>query len=129
MRALLDTSVFIRMADSPDVLARAALELIEDEAVELLLSSASAWEIAIKSSIGKLVLPESPERFVPERMGSMFVDPLPIAHVHALAVASLPPHHRDPFDRLLVAQARVERIPIISSDPVFARYEVELVRA
>jgi PIN domain nuclease of toxin-antitoxin system len=117
------------MADSPDVLARAALELIEDEAVELLLSSASAWEIAIKSSIGKLVLPESPERFVPERMGSMFVDPLPIAHVHALAVASLPPHHRDPFDRLLVAQARVERIPIISSDPVFARYEVELVRA
>ena len=129
MRALVDTSVFIRMAANPDALARDAREVIENEGVELWLSAASAWEIAIKASLGKLDLPDPPARFVPERMDSMFVDPLPIAHAHALAVASLPLHHRDPFDRLLVAQARVERVPIISSDPVFARYDVELIRA
>ena len=59
----------------------------------------------------------------------MYVDPLPVAHVHALTVVSLPMHHRDPFDRLLIAQARVERVPIVSADPVFARYDVELIRA
>ena len=129
MRALLDTNVFVRMTHDPDSLALPALEIIENEGVELLLSAASAWEIAIKAALGKLDLPDPPARFVPERMDSMFVDPLPIAHAHALAVASLPLHHRDPFDRLLVAQARVERVPIISSDPVFARYDVELIRA
>ena len=129
MRALVDTSVFIRMADDPDALTRDALDVIEDEGVELLLSSASAWEIAIKVSLGKLALPEPVERFVPERMDAMYVDPLPVLHVHALAVASLPMHHRDPFDRLLIAQALVERVPVISADPAFARYDVELIRA
>ncbi len=129
MRALLDTNVFLRMTHDPDSLALAALEVIENEGVELLLSAASAWEIAIKASLGKLALPSRPERFVPERMESMYVDPLPVLQTHAFAVASLPMLHRDPFDRLLVAQATVEGIPIISMDPQVARYDVELIRA
>ena len=129
MRALLDTSGFLLMAAAPDQLSREATAVIENEGVELWLSAASAWEIAIKASVGKLDLPDPPARFVPERMDSMYVDPLPVAHVHALTVVSLPMHHRDPFDRLLIAQARVERVPIVSADPVFARYDVELIRA
>jgi len=129
VRALLDTSVFLLMAAAPDQLAREASAVIDNEGVELWLSAASAWEIAIKASVGKLDLPDPPARFVPERMDSMYVDPLPVAHVHALTVVSLPMHHRDPFDRLLIAQARVERVPIVSADPVFARYDVELIRA
>jgi len=129
VRALLDTSVFLLMAAAPDQLSREATAVIENEGVELWLSAASAWEIAIKASVGKLDLPDPPARFVPERMDSMYVDPLPVAHVHALTVVSLPMHHRDPFDRLLIAQALVERVPIISADPAFARYDVELIRA
>lgn len=129
MKALLDTSVFLRMALDPNSLRRDALEVIENEGVELLLSSASAWEIAIKASVGKIDLPDPAPRFVTERMDSMFVDPLVVVHAHALAVASLPMHHRDPFDRLLVAQAIIERVPVISEDPVFDRYDVEVIRA
>ena len=129
MRALLDTSVFLRMALDPDSLRLEALEVIENEGVELLLSAASAWEIAIKTSVGKLELPAEPERFVPERMESMYVDPLPVLQTHALAVVSLPILHRDPFDRLLVAQARVEGIPVISRYPLLAAYDVEIIPA
>lgn len=129
MRALLDTSVFLRMALDPDSLRPEALEVIENEGVELLLSAASVWEIAIKVSVGKMALPEPPTRFVPERMASMYVDPLSVTSTHALAVVGLPIHHRDPFDRLLVGQARIEGIPVISEDAQLAAYDVELIWA
>lgn len=74
-------------------------------------------------------LSEPPTRFVPERMASMYVDPLPVTAAHALAVVGLPMHHRDPFDRLLVGQARLERIPVISRDPQLAAYDVEIIPA
>lgn len=127
MRILLDTNAFLRMAADPDNLATDAARLIEDEAVELLLSAASAWEFAIKSALGKLALPEPVNRYVPSRMHSMGVDPLPIEHVHALHVATLPRHHRDPFDRLLIAQAQIERVPVMTSDAAFQRYDVEVI--
>jgi PIN domain nuclease of toxin-antitoxin system len=101
---------------------------LSDSANELFLSAASAWEIAIKYALGKLALPAPPASYVPSRMKSSGTSGLPIEHVHALHVASLPDHHRDPFDRLLIAQAQVERIPIVSSDEQFARYDVELRR-
>lgn len=129
MKALLDTSVFLRMALDPASLRLDALEVIENEGVELLLSSASAWEIAIKVSVGKIDLPDPAPRFVADRMDSMYVDPLAVVHAHALALASLPMHHRDPFDRLLVAQAMIERVPVISEDPLFDRYDVDVIRA
>ena len=100
--------------------------LLEPEA-ELLLSAASSWEIAIKYRLGKLPLPSPPGEYVPSRMRSSGVAGLPVEHAHSLHTASLPLHHRDPFDRLLIAQAQLESIPILTADPVFGDYEVEVL--
>jgi len=117
------------MQASPERFSEAAMALINDAQNELFLSAASSWEIAIKSTIGKLVLPVPSEDYVPDRMRSSGVVGLPIEHSHALRVASLPLHHRDPFDRLLVAQAQVERLPLLSADKQLARYDVEILWA
>jgi PIN domain nuclease of toxin-antitoxin system len=108
--------------------SREARSLVESTEHELLLSAASAREIAIKHALGKLSLPELPVRYVPTRMEILRTSPLPIEQSHALRVASLPPHHRDPFDRVLVAQAQIETVPILTSDPVFEEYEVTVIR-
>lgn len=129
MRLLFDTHAWLWMVADPDRLSREAGELLEDAANELYLSAASSWEIAIKVGIGRLRLPERPAKYVPMQIERTGVMPLPIAHGHALRVASLPPHHRDPFDRLLVAQAQLEELAILTADPRFESYDVELVRA
>lgn len=126
MRALLDTHVWLWMLTEPSRLGRSA-EMVEDPAADLYLSAASSWEIAIKHSIGRLPLPEPPATYVPARIQSTKVIPLPIEHTHALEVAGLPPHHNDPFDRLLVAQATVEGLPIVTADSNIARYNVETI--
>ena len=129
MRYLLDTHIWLWMLSRPQRLNHRARELIENPSTELFLSSASAWEIAIKCSIGRLRLPEHPEQYVPARMQVTRVKWLAIEGTHALRVARLPPHHRDPFDRLLVAQSQIEQLPIITVDPVLGLYDVALVRA
>jgi len=100
------------------------LALLEDPHTEPLLSAASSWEIAIKYAAGRLPLPEPPRRYVPSRMRAIEAVAVPIEHSHALAVAALEPLHRDPFDRLLVAQARALDVPILTADPVVAGYPV-----
>lgn len=129
MNVLVDTHVWLWMLAEPDRLGPATTELVRDERNVLLLSAASSWEIAIKYQLGKLPLPESPERYVPERMRLSGVLGIPVEHTHALAVASLPRHHRDPFDRLLIAQASVEGLPILTVDDQLAVYDVELIHA
>lgn len=129
MRYLLDTHIWLWMLSSPDRLNRATRDLVENPSTELFLSSASAWEIAIKYSIGRLRLPEHPEKYVPARMEITRVKWLAVEGIHALRVANLPPHHRDPFDRLLVAQSQIEQLPIITVDPALELYDVSLVRA
>jgi PIN domain nuclease of toxin-antitoxin system len=129
VRVLLDTQVWLWMQASPERFNDHARSLVEDPASTLMLSAASSWEIAIKHRLGKLELPEPPDVYVPDRMRSGGVTALPVEHSHALRVSRLEPHHRDPFDRLLVAQALVEHVPILSADPVFARYGVEHVEA
>jgi PIN domain nuclease of toxin-antitoxin system len=129
VRILLDTQCWLWMAAAPERLSSQARALVEPSDHELLLSAASAWEIAIKHALGKLTLPEPPSRYVPSRLDSLRTTPLPIQHDHALRVASLPPHHRDPFDRLLVAQAQIEGIPILTADAVFAKYDVSVIAA
>jgi PIN domain nuclease of toxin-antitoxin system len=94
----------------------------------LYLSAASAWEIAIKTSLGRLSLPMEPAEYVRARLRQSQTVPLAITHEHALRVASLPHHHRDPFDRLLIAQAQIEGLVIMTSDPQFAAYTVEVVQ-
>jgi PIN domain nuclease of toxin-antitoxin system len=115
------------MLVEPDRFAPATLELLENEETVLYLSAASSWEIAIKYALGKLRLPDPPHEFVPDRMLASGVTGLPIEHRHALAVAALPPKHRDPFDRLLVAQALVEDLPILTADTDLGRYDVEIL--
>lgn len=129
MRILLDTQCWLWMALTPDRIAAAARQLVETTQNELVLSAASAWEIAIKHAIGKLRLPEPPERFVPSRCVTLRTVALAIDSAHALRVGTLPAHHRDPFDRILVAQAQLEGLPILTADPVFARYDVTVISA
>lgn len=96
--------------------------VILDPSNRLFLSAVSAWEIAIKHSVGKLSLPEVPKNYVPSRMAANGIRGLDILHTHALAVESLPLHHRDPFDRLLVTQCEIEDMSLASADPVFELY-------
>ena len=124
MDLLLDTHVFLWLLSEPERLGN-ALGSLEDPTNELFLSAASSWEIAIKTQLGILELPAEPRRYVPERMRAIGASPLPIEHNHALAVSELPPLHRDPFDRLLVAQARDLRLRIVTADTQIARYDVE----
>jgi PIN domain nuclease of toxin-antitoxin system len=129
MTYLLDTGVWLWTLFEPDRLSSKAREVIAGTGQEVFLSAASAWEIAIKSTSGKLRLPEPAVTFVPRRMAEQGVRPLEVSHQHALAVSQLPPHHRDPFDRLLAAQANFENMILVSADRAFSNYPVELLWA
>src|SRR5262245_9161799 len=129
MRVLLDTQVWIWMRQAPKRLSGKARRILTNERSELVLSAATPWEIAIKASLGRLKLPCSVEEFVSTRAATTRVTPLPITQVHVVHSAELPLHHRDPFDRVLVAQARLEGIPLMSNDQVFKAYDVEVVWA
>jgi PIN domain nuclease of toxin-antitoxin system len=129
MRVLLDTHCWLWMQTDPGRFSKRTRELLEDPEHDLLLSVASSWEIAIKYALGKLALPAPPSDYVPSRLQASRTTSLPIQHVHALHVAELPPHHRDPFDRLLIAQAQVEKISVVTVDPEFEPYDVKKIWA
>ena len=129
MRVLLDTQVWLWMLAAPERLSEPSRALVVSTDNELLLSAASAWEIAIKYALGKLRLPETLGDLIPRLMTRTGITPLPVQHRHALHVATLPPRHRDPFDRLLVAQAQLEGLPILTADKNLALYDVETLRA
>ena len=126
---LLDTQCWLWLQVAPERLSSATLDLLNDPDSEFYLSAASAWEVAIKHSLGKLPLPLPPDEYVRTRMEVSGTLPLAIEHRHALRVACLPLHHRDPFDRLLVAQAQEEELRLVTSDRQLAAYEVELLWA
>jgi PIN domain nuclease of toxin-antitoxin system len=124
MKLLLDTHTFLWfIADNPR-LSKQAKALLESDA-ELLLSIASLWEIAIKISIGRLALAEPYETFIPEQLVLNDIAILPIEFKHLNIVSTLPFHHRDPFDRLLIAQAMDEQWPVVSADATFDAYSIE----
>lgn len=126
MTYLLDTHVWLWML--ADTRRLGAIEVIvRDGRNDLLLSAASAWEIAIKHELGRLPLPEPPAVFVPSRLRQSGVIPLAVEHEHVLATAQLPKHHRDPFDRLLVTQAQLLGVAILTADPMIGRYDVEAI--
>ena len=129
MRILLDTQCWLWWFLSPDRLSRGAMDVIAAARDPLYLSAASSWEIAIKVGLRKLKLPEPPAKYVLARLAEQGMNALPVEHVHALHVAELPAHHADPFDRLLVAQAQVERMCLMTADPDIAAYEVEILWA
>ena len=129
MKYLLDTNVWLWTLWDPQRIARRAREEIGDLSHEVFLSAVTSWEIAIKAAAGKLTLPESPVSYVPRRMAEQGLRPLAVTHPHALAVFNLPSHHRDPFDRLLVAQATLEQMVLVTADRVVETYPVEILWA
>ncbi len=127
MKLLVDTQCWLWMHSAPERLPASVRRVLASAASSLFLSSASIWEMAIKAGIGKLRLPLPLNEYVLTRLEQSRTDVLPIDHHHALRVAGLPPHHRDPFDRMLVAQAQVEDWPIVTTDPQLAAYDVEVI--
>jgi PIN domain nuclease of toxin-antitoxin system len=129
MKVLIDTGCWLWSLTEPERLNKRARDLLSDSRQELFLSAASSWEIAIKAALGKIELPESPEKYIPARMAAFYITGLPVEHSHALRVFTLSTHHRDPFDRILIAQAQVEGMTILTADRVFAAYNVKTIWA
>jgi PIN domain nuclease of toxin-antitoxin system len=121
---LLDTHVLLWFLDDNPQLVSAAKALIEDPANRKIVSIATCWEIAIKVGLAKLDLGEPATTFLPRELAAAGFDLLTIELAHATFVETLPRHHRDPFDRMLVAQSMIERLPLVSADAVFDRYGV-----
>jgi PIN domain nuclease of toxin-antitoxin system len=127
MRFLIDTHTFIWYVQNSDRLTTSATAIINNGRNEILLSTASIWEMAIKQSTGKLNLGLPYANFINEQMRINNIGLLQIEVAHLDVVASLPFHHRDPFDRLLIAQVLVEQIPIVSIDPAFDAYSIQRI--
>ncbi|MGD9893920.1 MAG: type II toxin-antitoxin system VapC family toxin [Dehalococcoidia bacterium] len=125
MRLLLDTHAFLQFIIGSPNLSTVARRLIEDPRNVRLLSIASIWEIAIKLRLGKLELTQRFENVFPHQIEMNAVSILSIAIPHLAVIATLPFHHRDPFDRMLVAQSMVEGIPLISSDATLDQYAID----
>lgn len=122
MKLLLDTCTFLWIVSDAHALSRRARELFRAADTDVYLSAASAWEIAVKHGLGRLPLPSPPDRFVREMREAHGVAPLPIDEESALHVTRLPALHRDPFDRMLVSQAIVHGLTILTPDPLIAQY-------
>ena len=127
MKALLDTHAFLWWITDDPRLSSRVRELTGDSINTLFLSAASGWEIAIKAQLGKLQLPDNLERYIADQLSLNGFESLPIQLRHALHVYSLPDLHRDPFDRILVAQSQLEQLPILTVDPQIARYGVDVI--
>jgi PIN domain nuclease of toxin-antitoxin system len=129
LRVLLDTHVWLWIQVEPERIQPSVLAVLEDPATHVFLSTVSVWEIVVKHGVGRLTLPEPPAEYVPERLGTSGVELLPVNLAHALGVASLPHHHGDPFDRMLVAQATTEGLALVTADRLLEPYDVELISA
>jgi PIN domain nuclease of toxin-antitoxin system len=127
MRLLVDTHAFLWWVEGAPSLPKRARAAIANEENECLLSVASAWELAIKAGLGKVRLALPVRRYVAEHVAANGFRLLDIELAHVGRVETLAPHHGDPFDRLLIAQALEERLPIVTADAVFGRYGVERI--
>ncbi|MBX7234260.1 MAG: type II toxin-antitoxin system VapC family toxin [Caldilineales bacterium] len=128
MRLLLDTHVFLWAFAHPERLHENIRSTLRSSDNVLYLSTASVWEMQIKTQIGKLDLGMPVEAFVASQRSLATIRSLPIVERHVWALQSLPAYHKDPFDRLLIAQAKVEQCLLVTVDPVFQHYPVKLLR-
>jgi PIN domain nuclease of toxin-antitoxin system len=129
MKLLLDTHCWLWLVAAPEKLRSDVVEMVVSESNEVYVSAATTWEIVVKHALGKLSLPIPPAAYVPLRMTALGHLSLPIEQRHALQVASLPPHHKDPFDRILIAQAQVEDMRFVTADRLVAAYDVRVIWA
>ncbi|AFY73637.1 hypothetical protein Syn7502_01577 [Synechococcus sp. PCC 7502] len=119
----MDTHCWLWWFSQPELLSEEAIACIVDEANEVWFSVASVWEMGIKVAIGKLPLPEPLDSYISSRMVQLGARSLDISVNHAIQAAALPLHHRDPFDRLLIAQAQIENMTIVTADNMFSQYQ------
>ena len=129
MKVLLDTCAWLWWVGHSERLGAEIRALVSDARTDVLLSSVVSWEVTTKHALGRLRLPGPPGLLVSTSLVADHMTALPIEHAHTLQVGDLPPLHADPFDRLLIAQARVERVPVVTTDPVFRRYGIEVIDA
>ena len=127
MKFIADTHAFIWFVTDAPQLSAQAKKLFESPESERLLSMASIWEIAIKTNLGKLSFDKPLEQFLPEQIALNYIRLLDISLSHALRVATLPGHHRDPFDRMIVAQSLVENLPVLSNDDTLDAYGIKRI--
>lgn len=128
MKYLLDTVSFLwAVYGESEKLGENARPIIENLKNILYLSAASSWEIVLKHGVNKLPLPSPPKHFIVEHGSKLNFIPLPVTQEHTFAVTDLPFHHKDPFDRLLIAQAQIEDLAVITPDAIFRKYEIKTV--
>lgn len=127
MRLLLDTATFLWVINDAPELSAQARELFVDAGNEVYLSSVSAWEIALKYGLGRLPLPEPPDRFIPAQRKQHGIDPLQLEEESAVHLMRLPLLHKDPFDRMLVCQAIVHNLVILTPDDLVTQYPVRTI--
>ncbi|ELS04550.1 hypothetical protein Xen7305DRAFT_00042840 [Xenococcus sp. PCC 7305] len=127
MQVLLDTNAFLWWVTNDNKLSSAARNIISDSQNDIFFSIVSAWEIVIKSQIGKLPLPDSPEIYIPSRLNYYRFKTLSISLKDVLQIRNLKNHHNDPFDRLLIAQSQIRKLPIITADSKFHLYDVYII--
>ena len=127
MTCLLDTHIILWIALEPEKLSRKTFDLIGNQENSLVISTASVWEIVLKVSIGRLSIPMNLEAFIRTTLSRLNARVINITLDDTLGIGSLPLHHKDPFDRILISQSRTREIPIITKDAQIGRYDVEII--
>jgi PIN domain nuclease of toxin-antitoxin system len=127
VKYLIDTVIWLWSIDSVDKMNDRCRQVLEDGREEIYFSAATAWELSIKARLGKLNLPGSPAQCIPAFMAKQGLRALSVTHLHAVKVYDLPPHHRDPFDRMIIAQATVEGLTVMTADRIFGKYLVDVL--
>lgn len=125
MRYLLDTHTFLWMAAEPDQLSDKVKNIVQQGDCELFLSAASGWEVALLTRLKRIELPDEPERFISEAIQRMGIIPVPISFSTAISSAMLPLIHRDPFDRIMIAEAKKEKMVVLTRDSQFKEYGIQ----
>ena len=125
MGYLLDTHAFLWMVAAPERLSGKVREIVGEENNRLHLSAASGWEIALLKHLVRIELPDEPQRFIPEAMQQFKVDPIPIGFPAAISAACLPFIHKDPFDRIIIAEAEKEKLTVLTKDRTLSEYGIQ----
>lgn len=127
MRLLIDTHVLIWLARGDQQLPHTVRATLEETSNEVFVSAVSGWEVSVKHAIGRLDLRGRSPAELPQLLPRYMIQALPITYEHGARAGMLPPHHADPFDRMLIAQAQLERLTLVSRDAAFGRYDVDVL--
>lgn len=128
MKVLIDTQIFVWLDSEPEKLSLQSKSILEEQENQIYLSVVSIWELQIKSQLGKLTLERSLKSILESQQETNGLEILSLEIMHIFGLENLPYHHKDPFDRLLISQAKTENLSLLSADHIFSKYEVELIK-